>query len=169
LTDKTYVDNVTLTDADSFNDFNRLHYTIFGDPTTLSTARYTFLNGMDKITNSLAADVAASTSTAYFTGPTVAQGTAGTWFASGTVSVFDGTNASNFRCKLWDGTTVIDSGIAARDGTSGNGSVALSGYIVSPAGNIRISVQDSNFTSGVIKFNLTGESKDSTLTAIRIG
>jgi len=41
MTDKTYVDNVTLTDADSFNDFNRLHYTILGDPATLAALQVT--------------------------------------------------------------------------------------------------------------------------------
>jgi len=38
LTDTTFVNNVTLTDSDWFNDVNRLHYTIFGDPATKSIA-----------------------------------------------------------------------------------------------------------------------------------
>lgn len=36
MADTTFVNNVTLTDADWFNDVNRLHYTILGDPSTLA-------------------------------------------------------------------------------------------------------------------------------------
>lgn len=32
MADTNYVDNTTVMTADSLNDFNRLHYTIFGDP-----------------------------------------------------------------------------------------------------------------------------------------
>lgn len=39
MSDTTFVNGVTLTDADWFNDVNRLHYTIFGDPTTKGDAR----------------------------------------------------------------------------------------------------------------------------------
>lgn len=39
MADTTYVNGVTLTDADWFNDVNRLHYTIFGDPSTVGAAR----------------------------------------------------------------------------------------------------------------------------------
>lgn len=34
MSDTTFVNGVTLSDADWFNDVNRLHYTIFGDPAT---------------------------------------------------------------------------------------------------------------------------------------
>lgn len=34
MTDTVFTDTVTLTDDDWFNDVNRLHYTIFGDPAT---------------------------------------------------------------------------------------------------------------------------------------
>ena len=39
MADTTFVNGVTLTDADWFNDVNRLHYTIFGDPSTVGAAR----------------------------------------------------------------------------------------------------------------------------------
>ena len=35
----TFTNNVTLTDADWFNDLNRLHYTILGDPADAAAAR----------------------------------------------------------------------------------------------------------------------------------
>lgn len=38
MADTVYTDTVTLVVADSLNDFNRLHYTIFGDPATALAA-----------------------------------------------------------------------------------------------------------------------------------
>ena len=38
MTDTVFVNTVTLTDDDWFNDVNRLHYTIFADPANVSTA-----------------------------------------------------------------------------------------------------------------------------------
>ena len=68
------------------------------------------------------------------------------------------------------GTTVIDSAAATTPSVGGNVvTISLSGYITSPAGNLRISVRDATNTTSNIKFNYTGNSKDSTITAIRIG
>jgi hypothetical protein len=121
-----------------------------------------------RATNSLGADVAVSTSVAYFDGPSVAQGSAGTWFASGTVSVKDPSSAANILAKLWDGTTVIASANAYAPTGATAIAIALSGYLASPAGNIRISVRNVTTTNGSILFNETGNSKDSTVSAIRI-
>lgn len=44
MADTTFVNGVTLTDEDWFNDVNRLHYTIFGDPANKNTARNTLLS-----------------------------------------------------------------------------------------------------------------------------
>jgi len=120
------------------------------------------------VSNSLSGDVAMNNTANYFTGPTVAQGTSGTWLAAGTVTIQDTAGGAIFYAKLWDGTTVIAS--AATETTAINDflTISLSGYITSPAGNIRISVRDTTSTSGVIIFNQSGNSKDSTLTAIRI-
>lgn len=38
MSDTVFTDTVTLTDDDWFNDLNRLHYTIFGDPATSTAA-----------------------------------------------------------------------------------------------------------------------------------
>lgn len=38
MADTTFTNGVTLTDADWFNDVNRLHYTIFGDPANTASA-----------------------------------------------------------------------------------------------------------------------------------
>lgn len=41
MSDTTFVNGVTLTDADWFNDLNRLHYTILGDPANLAAVKTT--------------------------------------------------------------------------------------------------------------------------------
>lgn len=124
-------------------------------------------SSLTSITASLGADVALNNTANYFDGPSVAQGSSGTWLATGTVTFQDTAGAAGFDVKLWDGTTVISS---ASTNTSGAvfGSISLSGVITSPAGNIRISVKDLSSTSGIIKFNRSGNSKDSTVTAVRI-
>ena len=133
---------------------------------TISAASNTF--NMTPITNSLSGDVALNNTANYFDGPSIAQGTSGTWFVSGHVTFYDGAGNA-FHAKLWDGTTVIDSGYFNTGAPNYQGQIALSGFIASPVGNLRISVKDAGATSGVIAFNSTGNSKDSTITAIRIG
>jgi hypothetical protein len=123
---------------------------------------------LSPITASLGADVALNNTANYFDGPSVAQGSAGTWFVSGTVTLNDTAGSADFDVKLWDGTTVISSAETQTGGASQKTAVSLSGFIASPAGNLRISVKDATSTSGNIKFNLSGNSKDSTITAIRI-
>ena len=122
------------------------------------------------ITMSLAADVTCDATANYFQGPIIAQGTSGTWFVSGKVTL-SATGNDRFYAKLWDGTTVIDSGgTVIYDATAPAGAtIALSGYITSPAGSLRISVRDITGTAGKIVFNATGNSKDSTISAIRVG
>jgi hypothetical protein len=124
---------------------------------------------LSPITNSLSGDVALNNTALYFDGPSVAQGTVGTWFVSGTVTVDDTGGAANFYAKLWDGTTVIASGAVQISAASQRRTISLSNFITSPAGNLRISCRDANGTTGVILFNQSGNSKDSTITAIRIG
>jgi hypothetical protein len=124
---------------------------------------------MSPITSSMVTDVALTNVTTYADGPSVSQGTTGIWFASGFVTLEDTAGAAQFAVKLHDGSTVIASG----QGTSGAANqpveIGLSGFITSPAGNLRISVKDISSTSGQIRSNKSGNSKDSTITAIRIG
>lgn len=123
---------------------------------------------MSPITNSISGDVALNNTSNYFTGPTVAQGTAGTWFVSGSVQLVDTAGGASIVAKLWDGTTVIDSGAYNPQAANENGRVSLSGFITSPAGDLRISAKDSSSTSGKILASQSGNGKDSTITAIRI-
>jgi hypothetical protein len=138
------------------------------DGTQFNIVASGIINQMSPITNSLSGDVALNNTANYFTGPTVAQGTAGTWFVSGTVSVTDTAGQANIDCKLWDGTTVISSCRSIVPNSNQVIAISLSGYISAPAGNLRISVKDPTSTSGNIIFNSSGNSKDSTITAIRI-
>ncbi len=139
---------------------------------TLGTAAYTaataYLPSGVQITNSLSGDVSLSNTGSYFTGPSVAQGSTGTWWCSGAVAVLDTAAGATFSAKLWDGTTVASS--MAVDTTAANkiGIIALSGYVASPAGNMRISVKDGTATTGAIKFNSSGNSKDATLSCFRV-
>lgn len=118
---------------------------------------------------SLGADVAMNNTANYFDGPFVAQGTSGVWFVSGTVTVRDTAGAAAMLGKLWDGSTIISTGRTDTSAANFYGTLTLSGYIANPAGNLRLDVRDSSSTSGAIIFNATGNSKDSTITAVRIG
>lgn len=135
---------------------------------TLIAAR---LGGLSGITASLGADVAMNNTANYFDGPSIAQGSSGIWLVFGKVTVLDTAGASDIYAKLWDGTTVpvIDSGYTNVFGAFSGSTIALSGVISAPVGNLRISCRDTTRTTGLIKFNSSGNSRDSTITAIRIG
>jgi hypothetical protein len=120
------------------------------------------------ITNSLSGNVALNNTANYFDGPSIAQGTSGTWWVSGNVLVQDSNAASQFYCKLWDGTTVIDSNSSQTVSSNASISLSLSGFITSPAANMRISCRDFTATTGSIIVNQSGNSKDSTISAHRI-
>jgi hypothetical protein len=114
---------------------------------------------------SLGADVTMN-ATNFFDGPSIAQGTVGTWWVAGTVTITD-TVAGQYIAKLWDGTTVIASARSLMATATGTVAISLSGWITSPAANLKISVKP-NTTTATMKFNITGESKDSTISAFRI-
>ncbi len=122
------------------------------------------------ITSSLGSDINLNNTNSYFDGPSVAQGSTGTWCASGTVTVYDTATQATFATKLWDGTTVIASTevqiVTVTEGK--DQAIALSGCLASPAGNIRISVRDTVGTTGVMAHNDSGNSKDSTVTVWRV-
>jgi hypothetical protein len=121
------------------------------------------------ITNSLVAPVAMNNTANYFPGPSVAQGTTGTWLAMGTVTMSDTAGGATFDCKLWDGTTVIASQTTKTAIANEFHAAALSGFLASPADNIRISCKDVTSTSGVIQNDAADSTINaSTVSAIRI-
>jgi hypothetical protein len=121
------------------------------------------------LTNSIPSNVSLNNISNYFDGPSVAQGSSGTWWAAGTVSVAD-SNASGggIDCKLWDGTTVASSLFITTLPSGQASAVSLSGYLSNPAGNIRISCRDFVNTTGVMIANGSGNAKDSTISVHRI-
>ena len=139
-------------------------YGLTGGPVTTAG---TLSVSLSEITNSLASNVAMNNTSNYFDGPSVAQGTSGTWFASGNVTVEDTAAEAIFYCKLWDGTTVIDSAASTAASVGFPLSVGLHGILSSPAANIKISCRDASATTGEFLYNASGNSKDSTLIAIR--
>lgn len=138
-----------------------------GESTT-ATSISLFIN-LPHTTASLGSDVSMNNLTTYFDGPSVAQGSTGTWLAMGTITC-NSTSASAdaINVKLWDGSTVFASAAFHLTAGGGSMSLSLSGYITSPTGNIRISANDPSSVGGKILFNNSGNSKDSTITAIRI-
>lgn len=142
---------------------------------TLQTPNYGLVNSggalgvsISTITAALGADVALNNTANYFDGPSVTQGSTGIWFVSGSVTVVDTAAISAFRVKLWDGTTVISSTQIQVQAAGVPSTIALSGYLASPASNLKISVKDVSAATGKILFNQSGESKDSTISAFRI-
>ena len=102
-------------------------------------------------------------------GPSVAQGVTGTWFVSGSLVIEDTINAQNaFNVRLWDGSTVISSGTCNVLSSAQQVQITLSGYLASPAGNLRMSVEAVNHNSAIMAFNLSGDSKDCGISAYRI-
>jgi hypothetical protein len=122
---------------------------------------------LSRVSASLAADVALGAAGTYNDGPSISLGSVGTWFVSGTATVTDTSSAANHDAKLWDGTTIIASCSFTTLNTGRNIAV-LSGFITNPAGNVRISVRDLTSGNGKILFNQSGNSKDSTISAVRI-
>ena len=148
--------------------------TFYGGPTSGGAAAPSFRAigygdiALTVVTASLGGDVNLNNTANYFDGPSISQGTAGAWFVSGTATVWDTAGAATFYFKLWDGTTVIASGCIQSSGIQQPMSIGLSGYINGPAGNLRISAKDATATSGKLLFNQSGNSKDCTISAIRV-
>lgn len=61
MSDTIFVNAVTLTDADWFNDVNRLHYTIFGDPATAAVAARALQNKGADIASAATLDLSSAT------------------------------------------------------------------------------------------------------------
>jgi hypothetical protein len=120
----------------------------------------------------LSNDVNLNSST-YTDGPSVAQGSSGTWFASGSLTLFNASGAQVYQVKLWDGTTVIASG-STESGiltTGGFITISLSGVLATPAGNLRLSAlagSTGGGGTGVMHHNASGAGKDCYISAFRI-
>ena len=99
----------------------------------------------------------------------VAQGTNGTFFAVGVVTIQGGNSTATIGAKLWDGNNVIATTGVTTSSTGNSIMMSLQGFISNPTGNIRLSVRDNGPSNSNVVFNQTGAGKDTTVTAIRIG
>jgi hypothetical protein len=127
--------------------------------------------GLSSASAVLGSDVSLSSTSTYFDGPSMAQGSTGKWFACGTITLQNISNSSsNINVRLWDGTTVMASAVVTTQSGNPNArvSVTLCGIITNPAGNIRISAKDTSDTTGVIKANQSGDAKDGTIYGFRL-
>ncbi len=118
------------------------------------------------LTAATTADFQLST-VSFSTGPFVSQGSSGTWLTMGQITLQTSNTAGNITTKLWDGTTVIAAGALTLPGSGFIGTVALSGIITSPAGNLRISAQATQAIA--MLESVAASTSGSIITAMRIG
>lgn len=159
---------MVLAQAASATPANDAYAGVVGTSTRYARADHVHAISLTTASNTLGADVLLNNTANFFDGPSMAQGTSGTWFASGSATLTDSGGGGFFQCKLWDGTTVISSGVVPVAAAS-TAVMTLSGILATPAANIRISCKDASTTTGKILFNNTGTSKDATIYGFRIG
>ncbi len=132
------------------------------DAGSISISTTTTTGFLTYVTKTTTADVAMNSAGSFFDGPSVSQGSSGTWMAGGTVFVKDTLAAANMLIKLWDGTNIVSIVSLTTPAGAFVCPVGLFGVIASPAGNLRISVEETTGAAGIIGLN-------SNITAIRIG
>ena len=118
--------------------------------------------------NVLPGAVALNNTSAYFSGPEVAQGSTGTFLVVGTMTVVDVAGPANFDVRLTDDSTVYASARVSTYTANAGLPVTLVAVVANPAGNLRLQAVDITSTSGFIVSNFSGQGRDSVLTAIRI-
>lgn len=102
MADTNYVDGVTLLTADTMNDVNRLHYTIFGDPATVAAAAGNLISGLtDDTTPDLAADYVATYDASGTTGKKVLTGRLGAGVLTAEQATTSGTSIDFTSIPSW--------------------------------------------------------------------
>jgi len=136
----------------------------------LSRASQSLLAGLTSISAVLGADVNLNNTANFFDGPSVAQGSSGTWFVFASIVLTNTAAAADaYQVKLWDGTTVVASSYFKQNiATISSVHVSLAGVITSPAGNLKVSVRDPATTAGKISASASGIGNDSMIVAVRI-
>lgn len=124
---------------------------------------------MQTIVNQLTGNVSLNNVANYFTGPTVAQGSTGTWLALAVVTCVDTGGAATFNARLSDGTNLKGSTQITSAGANSYVTIPLIGQFSAPPGNIRVEVKDATAVTGAISANdgVSGN-VNSTLIVIRI-
>ena len=114
--------------------------------------------------NALPVNVTLGTGSSYADGPNVVTGTTGTWRVDVDTTISIG-NGTTFKFKLWDNTTVIASTVCLNPAS--DFPLHLGGVISSPAAALRLSGNQDG-TSATFSANVSGNGRDSTITAVRI-
>src|ERR1700744_2809982 len=83
--------------------------TVNGQTCTLGSTCTVPVSGFVPVTAALTSDVSINASNPFFDGPSVAQGTTGSFIAFGSVMLTGNSGAVTLVCKLWDGTTTLAS------------------------------------------------------------
>jgi hypothetical protein len=139
-----------------------------GTGLSLSGGGTTLNVSLSKLTNSIASNISITNGAGVTDGPSVAQGTVGTWGAMGTVTLQTSSVIDQIWCELWDGTTVIASSGDTLATANTSFTLSLSGFITSPAGNIRISCRDPNSANGEFLALTSGFANASTISVFRL-
>jgi len=124
--------------------------------------------GLSNFKAALGADVALNNTGNFFDGPKISQGSTGTWDVCGSVMVEDTSAAAQFSAKLWDGTQVFATGVQNTFAANKQTTITLCAKGITPTGDLRISVNDSTSTNGLITHNTQGSGVDSVISADRI-
>jgi hypothetical protein len=80
----------------------------------------------------------------------------------------DTSAAAQFSAKLWDGTQVFAAGVQNTSAANKQTTITLCAKGIAPVGDLRISVNDSTSTNGLITHNTQGSGVDSVISADRI-
>jgi hypothetical protein len=127
-------------------------------------------SGLTAVVSALSSDVTMTTAGTWYDGPSVAL-TAGTWDLHGKVTVEPPGGSRTIYCKLWDGTTAVDSSQGFAAATTPF-SIALGGAVtLTGSATYKISCTD-NAGSSVIKADMLANSAGlnaSTLVAVAAG
>lgn len=119
-------------------------------------------------TNYLSSDVTMTNSGTFYDGPSIAQGTSGTWFVCGTITVGNTSTLTGFNIELYDGTTTYASAVTdTNTSTLEYSSKTLCAIVANPSGNLRLAAAATQNNS-VIKYNESSLGHDSQIQAVRI-
>ena len=128
--------------------------------------------GLTTGTSSLGVDVTMTNANQYYPGPSVSLA-AGTWFITGTITVFNSSaTAGSATARLWDGTTTFSSSESYLRQTPNVTSISLSGIVTLAATTtIRISAASTQPASTISSSTLNNPvgNNASFINAVRIG
>jgi hypothetical protein len=120
--------------------------------------------------NFITADIALPVANTLVTGPSIAQGTAGTWLVGGKLSFIDTASSAKFFGVMTDGTTSFAGGQVQTVGANLPAEINFGAIVGSPAGNLRLQLASATTTTGIMQHGSLGLANlISYIWALRIG